>query len=524
MKFILIVLSFFYVSFMISQNSWSVWKSLGCHGIEMQYKKGNYSDEKSDKQLWHYKLRNTSSYEVSFDFYALAYNNRSFRQSQGRATYAPGKVMNISRDFYPPISTSGVWIEINNVSVNGQKVGCNQTYTPKKKSASSASSTNNDFWGNNTSSSSTTTGNKNSNRASNGTSSTSNNNGQYKQTMQTSEHGISVTQSTIVGIPVDKYKTTNTNEYYTQQQQSYNAKVKAYNDNLIKQNEAREKQAEEWRAKKAKREKDLALQTQLAQEKYEKELENTKLIDDAYESASSKIASGRVYEGYSEVSQEYANQGNVEGVVVTQAAGVLGQMYVNNQREKAAREAREARERQERLKREKIERERRRIEALEAQRKKEALERKVRNQHFFMSTIIDAKLPIKSKSEVAYAFIIIKEDKESITLYPFSMNCPHGEHPYKIDVINKFKSKISDKMPYLYGPYSSFEEQDLAIKKILNNALNKDINPDINSEFKFENTNKFLKQATESTSTDFWGEENKKSTTNKTQTTTNFWD
>lgn len=141
MKLLTLVFLLFISSKIFSQNSYSNWISLGCQGLEMKYKKGNYYSKSDDKQKWQYYMRNTSSNAVSFDFAQQSYNNRSFSQNQGRVTIKPGEVYprSLSRDFYQPASANGVWIAVSNFKINGQKVGCNEVYRAKTKSSSNQS-------------------------------------------------------------------------------------------------------------------------------------------------------------------------------------------------------------------------------------------------------------------------------------------------------------------------------------------------------------------------------------------------
>ena len=172
-----------------------------------------------------------------------------------------------------------------------------------------------------------------------------------------------------------------------------------------------------------------------------------------------------------------------------------------------------------------IKREQRRREIRERNRREE--EERIKKERIktakiqFMNSLTDAKIPLSYSTAKAYFILLVKINDEEIKLSKVTLHKnSDNQLPYKQDVLNKFKKKHNVKDIFVYGAYSSQQQQDNHYKSIKRDAQSSYINIGNDITFSY---NKSGTVKAKTSNTDFWGNKKKKTTTTKKKSS-DFWD
>ena len=198
------------------------------------------------------------------------------------------------------------------------------------------------------------------------------------------------------------------------------------------------------------------------------------------------------------------------GITAT-SSGVISLLADGAQRRREAQARQAAREaEEERLNQIKRDRER-------AERAQKRAIANTRSSYF--NNLPNKKIPINYHDTKAYFIFVLKNSNESLSFARVTLNRNKEQQlPYKIDILNKLKKKVSFTDAYIQGPFESQKSQNQVYNMLSSRVkssllkLNQDINMEVGAAIQTDSN------------TDFWG--NTKQSTVKKKTTTikkDFW-
>ncbi|CAM1346879.1 hypothetical protein [Tenacibaculum insulae] len=203
-----------------------------------------------------------------------------------------------------------------------------------------------------------------------------------------------------------------------------------------------------------------------------------------------------------------------------EAKNLISSVFEESNRERERKREKQLREWEEEERLEAIKRKQRREKYRREEEERLKKERIETAKTQFMNTLTDAKIPLSYSSAKAYFILLAKINDEEIKLSKLTLHKnSDNQLPYKQDVLNKFKKKHNVKDVFVYGVYSSQQQQESYFQSIKRNAQSSYINIGNDITFSY---NKSGTIKTKTSNTDFWGNKKKKTTTTKKKSN-DFW-